>query len=331
MTTGPQEDSPYCPPEGEECPCSSNCDDYTKKPTNSINKALVIDYESRKIIACTNLFQGHCEKRHLEDISEMDEHIFKSIVPNDEISPAVVFIGPGPSDTSQGPFMDTGQKPQPQVLYVAATRSTKGLNLYRDLVPHLSSRSLSTFDIASSDFSSATKIELESQRRDSFRVLFVDGFGSGGFSYFLANQPAVLDAQNSKYVSKIMRICQNDRNYYSFVEVSLECTHNNHRYNLIQAIDVAHPGSHLARNLGLSHLPPLTDMEDVLFAVFAKSERDSSQPINDSAICVYPLQKIRRKFTENTQDCFQGVGNTGPAHISSPDACIKTVSQLNVC
>ena len=323
ITTGPKDDSPNCPPEGKECVCSTpNCDDFIRKPTNSISKALVIDYRGGKLIACTNLFQGHCEKRHLQDISQMDDHVFKSIVPNDEISPAVVFIGPGPSKE----VLDTGQSQGRLVLYVGATRSTQGLDLYKDLVPNLSSRDLDTFDLSAQDISRSTKIDLEYRQRSTFRVNYIDGFISGGFSYVVAIQPQMLDVQNSDYVSKIIRVCQKDRKFYSFAEVDLQCHHNGQLYNILRAIDVAHPGAHLARSLGLSHLPPLTDTEDVLFALFARSESKSMDPLDDSVMCVFPLKEIRRTFTENIQDCFRGVGNTGPAHISDPDLCINTVS-----
>ncbi len=49
------------------------------------------------------------------------------------------------------------------------------------------------------------------------------------------------------------------------------------------------------------------------------------EPLADSVMCVFPLKEIRRTFTENIQDCFRGVGNTGPAHISVPYGCINTV------
>lgn len=258
ITTGPKEDSPNCPPEGSECMCATNnCEDFIRKPTNSINKALVIDERGGKLITCTNLFQGHCEKRHLQDISQMDDHVFKSIVPNDEISPAVVFIGPGPSKAGSS----SSQSQDRLVLYVAATRSTQGLDLYKDLVPNLSSRDLQSFDLAAKDIARGTKIDLEYRQRLTFRVHYVDGFISGGFSYVVAIQPEKLDTQNSDYVSKIIRVCQNDRKFYSFTEVDLQCHHNGVQYNILRAIDVAHPGANLAVSLGLSHLPPPSDME----------------------------------------------------------------------
>ena len=323
ITTGPKDDSPYCPPEGQDCVCNTDkCDEYIRRPTNSINKALVIDYSAGKLIACTNLFQGHCEKRHLQDISQIDDHVFKSIVPNDETSPAVVFIGPGPSNE----VIDTGQSEDRLVLYVAATRSTQGLDLYKDLVPNLSSRDLSSFNLAAKDISRGTKIDLEYRQRLTFRVNYVDGFISGGFSYVVAIQPEKLDTQNSNYVSKIIRVCQKDRKFYSFAEVDLQCHNAGKTYNILRAINVAHPGAHLARSLGLSHLPPLSDTEDVLFALFARSQSQSMEPLEDSVMCVFPLKEVRRIFTENIQDCFRGIGNTGPAHISVPDVCIDTVS-----
>ncbi len=55
VSTGPKDDSPNCPADGEcVCDAATNCE---KTPTDSINKAMLIDYENDRIIACTNVFQ----------------------------------------------------------------------------------------------------------------------------------------------------------------------------------------------------------------------------------------------------------------------------------
>ena len=325
INTGPKDDSPYCPAEGQDCICNHEyCDDFIRRPTNSISKALVIDYSAGKLIACTNLFQGQCEKRSLQDISQIDDTVFKNIVPNDETSPAV-FIGPGPSNE----VIDTGQSKNRLVLYVVATRSTQGLDLYKDLVPNLSSRDLSSFNLAAKDISRSTKINLRYRHRFSFKVNYVDGFISGGFSYIVAIQPEKLDTQNSEYISKIIRVCQKDRKFYSFAEVDLQYHNAGKTYNILRAIDVAHPGAHLASSLGLSYLPPLSHTEDVLFALFSRSKSQSMEPLEDSVMCMFPCKEIRCIFTENIQDCFRGICNTGPAHITVPDICIETDFAIN--
>lgn len=315
VVTGPKDDNPNCPPTGE-CTCHLNCEDLVRRPIDSINKALVIDYQARRLISCSNLFQGHCERRNLQDISEADEPIFEPMVSNDLTSRVVMFIAPGPH-----------KPPRTNVLYVGVTRSSEGLSVYKDLVPSLSSRNLDTFELAHNGVGVASKKELEQQQRDVFKVDYVYGFSSGGFSYFLAVQRQSVEVgPQTQYVTRLLRVCQHDANYYSYTEVPLECSHTGATYNIVRAAFVTRAGGDLARSLGLSHLPPLTDNEDVLFALFSKSQPQQADPIADSVLCVYPLKQIRRIFTETIQECFKGIGNTGPAHFLTPYPCIHTVS-----
>jgi len=51
VETGPRDDSP-------ECPVVDCLQTVVKKPTDNINKALVIDYTDTRLIACGTLFQG---------------------------------------------------------------------------------------------------------------------------------------------------------------------------------------------------------------------------------------------------------------------------------
>ena len=313
ITTGPQYDNPKCPPKGD-CVCSSDCENYERSYLDSINKALTIDYGAWRLIYCTNLFQGHCVKHDLEDISVKDDPTFTAIVSNDEVSSVVMFVAPGPPN-------DTN------VLYLGVTRSTGGLGAYRDLIPAIASRNLATFRLVSSGFT-ATKKEFETQQRDVFRVDYIYGFSSGGFSYFLSVQKQSVDVAVHNYVTRIIRVCQKDLYYYSYTEVPLECNHDGDNYNILRAAYKAHPGGDLARDLGLAHIPPLSDMDDVLFGLFSKSQPQSMEPMGDSVLCVFTLQAIRRIFTESIQNCFNGIGNTGPMHIVSPQPCIPTVSMI---
>ena len=72
----------------------------------------------------------------------------------------------------------------------------------------------------------------------------------------------------------------------------------------VQAAYVGKPGSDLAAELGV------TAQDDVLYAVFSRpdsSEGDiTSKPNKQSALCVYSLKSIRRKFMSNIQRCFTG-------------------------
>ena len=111
-------------------------------------------------------------------------------------------------------------------------------------------------------------------------------------------------------------------------QVPIECnSENGTKYNLIQAAYVDKPGSDLAAELGI--LP----QDDVLFAVFAQNDATgndvSSKPRASSALCVYSLKSIRRKFMSNIQRCFRGEGMRGLGFISPLSKCVHTVSQIS--
>ena len=112
----------------------------------------------------------------------------------------------------------------------------------------------------------------------------------------------------SPFHSKLVRVCHDDRDYYSYTEIPIECISgdkNGRDYNLVQAAFVGKPGSDLASNLGI------TPQDDVLYAVFSESDSSEGEitfkPNKNSALCVYSLKKIRRKFMQNIQRCFTGM------------------------
>jgi len=236
------------------------------------------------------------------------------LVPNDESSSVVLFIAPGPPNPAST-----------DVLYVASSRSTKGLPAYKDIVPAVCMRNLQDLNFVSDDILTPSRIDIEVQQRDLFRVNYVYGFGSLGFSYFLTVQKISAITDSEKYITQISRICQNDKSLYSYTEVPLECHHRGTHYNILRAAYLGHPGTDLAKSLGLPHIAPLTDMEHILVAVFS-NQSQTKAPSAATAVCIYPLRDIRRKFTETIQRCFHGLGNTGPDHFVQPKACFKTVS-----
>lgn len=240
------------------------------------------------------------------------------LVPNDEESPAVMFIAPGPPNPAST-----------EVLYVAATRSTKGLPAYKDIVPAICMRSLQDLNFVSDDILTPSRIEIEVQQRDQFRVLYVYGFASLEFSYFLMVQKSSALSESDQLVTQMSRICQNDKSLYSYTEVPLECRHRGVAYSVLRAAFLGYPGTDLAKSLGLAHIGPLTDMEHVLVAVFTNHSATLRESLTSSSVmCVYSMREIRRTFTETIQKCFRGTGNTGPDHFVQPKICQNTVSKL---
>lgn len=226
----------------------------------------------------------------------------------------VAFIAPGPPSPPVTNVMYVG------VTYVGVTYA--GNSQYQSETPAVASRSLEgdrMFQIASMGVTTGTRISINTNSRESYLVNYVYGFSSERFSYFLTTQQKSNDAATPKeYISKLVRVCQEDSHYYSYTEIPIDCIGET-KYNLVSAAYLGKPGTDLAENLGI------TAQDDVLYAVF--SEGKDSQPSNRSALCVYSLKSIRRKFMQNIKSCFNGHGLRGLDFISPNMKCTMTKLQ----
>lgn len=312
VVTGPVNDSVEC--------SASDCKGETiqnMKATNNVNKVLVIDYTRSRLIVCGTVRQGSCQVRDLRDITQLTRNVSEAIVANNATASTVAFIAPGPPNP-----------PVTHVLYIGVTYT--GKSVYRDEVPAVASRSLEDnrfFDIAVTDVTTSTRMLVNSLARERYPITYVYGFGSEKFSYFLTRQMEDTDA-GSPYISKLVRVCQNDSAYYSYTEIPIECKDSlGKRYNLAQAAYVGKPGTDLATQLGIQ------TNDDVLFAVFSPSDPNegegSPRPADSSALCVYSMKSVRRMFINNIQECFRGKGDRGLNFISPSHHCIETVSSTS--
>ncbi|KAG9510737.1 Plexin-A1, partial [Fragariocoptes setiger] len=300
---------------------SRSCNDSdNKKLQDYYNKALVIYHTqpTPQLISCGTSYQGACALHNLSNISNYELPANESVVANSAKASTVVFIAPGPAKQSLSRL-------QP-VLYVGASYASNGP--YSNEVPAVSSRSLnpeSMFSFASLNVASGTRLTINSLARDRFPITYIHGFSSRGFSYFVTVQRRSVN-QPKPFISKLIRVCQKDINYHSYVEVPLVCrTDSGVDYNLAQAAYVGTPGAQLALSLGI------TQIDEVLFVVFAKSkdERDIyNEPSRNSALCIYALPNVHRIFTQNIQHCFNGYGQQGLDFISRTEPCIPTQVQI---
>ena len=160
-----------------------------------------------------------------------------------------------------------------QVMYVGVTFTTAGP--FRHDVPAVSSRSLDAnnlFQIVETAVTTGTRMLVNALNRESYPINYVYGFSSEGFSYFLTTQKRTT-SQGSPYISKLVRLCHADRDYYSYTEIPIDCISGDgsRSYNLVQAAHVGKAGSGLATDLGI------TPQDDVLFAVFSESDPNEGE------------------------------------------------------
>lgn len=301
VITGPEKDNINCPI------LEYACENIVKVPTPSFSKAILIDYENNVLIHCISLYQGVCRKHDISNIERVDDPIHASIVANNDSATTFAFIAPGPKKDENGHFTS--------VLNIGVQYTDKGWK--RDRVPCFSSRDLDDFEVVYKGISIfKTETMLDSNSRLTFPILYVYGFGSEGFSYMITVQKVSTSSEN--FISKIFRVCQKDKYFYSYAEVQLQCWHNGAHYNLAQAAYLGKAGTQLAKTLNIPSI------EEVLFVTFSMGTPRSYKPSQDSALCIYPMRDIRREFTSNIQNCFSGNGNTGPAHFFTPIPCRPT-------
>lgn len=306
VKTGPKNDSVEC--SILDCPLHAQ-----RKPTDNYNKVLLIDRSTSRLIVCGSLFQGNCTVHNLQNVSIIEQEVPDAVVANDANSSTVAFIAPGPP-----------QHPLTNVMYVGVTYTNN--SPYRSEIPAVASRSLEKtkmFQIASSAVTTGTRTFINSYAREGYLVTYVYGFSSERFSYFLTTQLKGNHHSNPKeYITKLVRICQEDSNYYSYTEIPVHCIRKEHggtKYNLVQAAYLDKPSADLAETL------LVTPQDDVLFAVF--SEGRGNQSTDNSALCIYSLKAIRQKFMQNIKSCFNGVGSRGLDFISPNMPCVPTKLQ----
>lgn len=309
--TGPQNDSLQC--SKRECTSGK----LTKQLTDNVNKVLLIDYTSSGLLECGTVFQGACNIRNLQNISLIEIESQDAIVANSENGSTVAFIAAGPSDTAR----------MPNVLYIGVTYTNN--SLYRGEIPAVASRSLNRnnlFHFASTAVTTGTRAFINVGLRETYLINYVYGFSSEKFSYFLTTQLKSTSLNAPKeYITKLVRICQDDSHYYSYMEIPVDCIATSSenqmatKYNLVQAAYLGKPGAGLAANMDI------TPQSDVLYAVF--SEGDDNRPTNKSALCIYSMQAIRRKFMQNIKSCYQGIGMRGVDYISPNMPCLSTKLQ----
>ncbi|XP_046682902.1 plexin-B isoform X1 [Homalodisca vitripennis] len=288
VVTGPKEDSALCHARG----CSS--DDMERSLTNNVNKLLVIDPDSRTLVACGSVSQGACEKFKLSNISLQSQFIPMGIAANDETASTYAFIGPE----------NYNQWGRSNVLYVGTTFTNNGD--FRHDVPAIASRSLYSLDIAEYSFSKQSLLWIDVKYRDHFLVKYIYGFNSSEFAYFVIvqKQSHLPGQEEMGYVTRLARVCINDANYDSYTEVTLQCVVKEENtvtnFNLIQDAKVSVSSDDIALSLGID------PGDHILVGTFSPSRTITSDPLPKSAVCIYSLQEIEAKFNENIHMCFNG-------------------------
>ncbi|XP_069832862.1 plexin-B2 [Dendropsophus ebraccatus] len=291
VTTGPEPDHKKCTPpiDLNQCPNAA--------PTDNYNKLLLLDVPKERIVVCGSIYKGICSLRKLGDISS--EHLFyddsrgeKSfVVSNDE---KVETVGLVTDMTKDGPrvlFVGKGTSQHDNGIII----STRILDEADDKGPFETYVDSATFKHGWSSVSTQQ---------------FVTVFDDPQRVYFISS---LLDKNNGKNRTFITRLCKSDYNYFSYVEMDLVCTDGNIPYNICTSAYLTSPGQKLANAMGITK----TD-DKVLFGVFSTFDNNQEK----SALCMFSLDSINKKFEENRELCYtsttEPVSDDGESIFSKP-------------
>ena len=313
ITTGPVPDDPTCYTSFGQDPCYDLYgNQMSLKPTDNHNKVLLVDSKHQQLVVCGSVYQGSCETRDLQNLTAVSRYVGTLVASNSPSYSTVAFTGPGPDGDD--------------VLYVGnfiSWISVTGTLWHPYNVDGVSSRNLfgSTFQLSykyTGTYTYGTFAFLTPSAAAIYNINYIAGFSIQGFSYFLTQQPASYTvgpppSVSPQIISKIVQVCQNDKNYNSYVEMPIHCKSNGVDYNLVQAATFVNPGSNLASALNIS-----TD-DYVLIAVFATTS--SSQA--SSGLCMFKLGDIRDKFTQNINACNRNTSlQVGSQFYDSSRSCL---------
>uniref|UniRef100_A0A4W5MVT8 Plexin D1 n=1 Tax=Hucho hucho TaxID=62062 RepID=A0A4W5MVT8_9TELE len=302
--TGPVEDNLLChAPQLPQAPC-----EHPKSLTDNFNKLLELDREQGVLVVCGSVYQGFCELRKMENISQ----IAVEFPPQGEktVFPSMLNIAANHPNASTVGLIFRSHGGNTRLL-VGATYTGIGTPFFpknhskEDLrfenTPEIAIRSLNindlsrlfTYDINPSE-DNVFKIKQEVKQKN--KLNFVHAFIQKTYSYIAINNDANMGHKESQPNSILARICLDTENprkstsesrklTESFIQMPLQCGYNGNIYNRLVSV---HPAEiHSGTGEGL---------ESYLFGVFTKSDRKS-------ALCAFRFSDIEEEIRQGRRNC----------------------------
>ncbi|OCT89064.1 plexin-B2 [Xenopus laevis] len=271
FTTGPKLDKKSCTPpiDSQQCPSAEKTDNY--------NKLLLLDKPFKRIIVCGSIFKGICSLRGMADISTElwyeDNRGEKSFVAsNDEMISTVGLVTYNRKENRSLLFVGKGN-----------VQNDNGIIISTRILEKKDDRDVFEAYQDSATFKSVDHVKHFQQ--------FVTAFEDDTYVYFVSTRTVRISNVNRTFIS---RLCKEDFNYYSYIEMPLECKNqkNGESYHFSHSVFVTTPGSNLTDSMKVSTTA-------VLFGVFSKK-----QVSDQTALCIFSLSEINEIFEENRKKCY---------------------------
>uniref|UniRef100_A0A3P9JHF6 Plexin D1 n=1 Tax=Oryzias latipes TaxID=8090 RepID=A0A3P9JHF6_ORYLA len=307
--TGPVEDNLLChAPQLPQAPC-----EHPKSLTDNYNKLLKLDREQGVVVVCGSVYQGFCELRKMENISE----IAVEFPPHGEktVFPSMLNIAANHPNASTVGLIFRSHGGNSRLL-VGATYTGAGTQFFpknhskEDLrfenTPEIAIRSLNikdlsrlfTYDISPSD-ENVFKIKQEVKTKN--KLNFVHAFIQKTYSYIAFNNDAKIGHKESQPNSVLARICLDTDNprqlaglesrklTESYIQMPLQCGSNRNIYNRLLSVGP----------------------QPYLFGVFSKADRKS-------ALCAFRFGDVEEEIRQSRMNCS-----------SSPSSDVHVLDSVN--
>ncbi|XP_034733685.1 plexin-D1 isoform X1 [Etheostoma cragini] len=303
--TGPVEDNLLChAPQLPQAPC-----EHPKSLTNNHNKLLKLDREQGVVVVCGSVYQGFCELRKMENISEIAvEFPHKG---EKTVFPSMLNIAANHPNASTVGLIFKSHGGNTRLL-VGATYTGAGTQFFpknhskEDLrfenTPEIAIRSLNikdlsrlfTYDINPSE-DNVFKIKQDVKTKN--KLDFVHAFMQKTYSYIAFNNDAKMGLKESQPNSILARICLDTENprkpsgpesrklTESYIQMPLQCGFNGNIYNRLLSVYPAE-----------IHTDEGKSTEPYLFGVFSKGDRKS-------ALCAFKFGDIEEEIRQGRRNC----------------------------
>lgn len=282
VSMGPYSDSPQCSPDPTTI-CKEG-----RVPTDNQVCILEYDRKSGSMLVCGSVHQGKCEFRSTTDISHIIELKNDKINFVGSINKRHVFAFFGGRAVSEGfnlLYVAMGDDGRPSTFRPAAISTRKF---------HIKDKS---FQYLTNNIMYKTYVDVHPGLIGSFKAYYIHGFEYENHTYFISVQMDDALATAPKFLTKIVRICQDDQTYASYTELPIQCMSNSVVYNI--AIGAYY------------HSVPARDTSTGLAVTFGRTEQGSeADPSLGSVLCFYDVIDIVKKFEDVQDKCFlEGIGS----------------------
>ncbi|XP_058844836.1 plexin-D1-like isoform X2 [Acipenser ruthenus] len=318
--TGPVLDNMLC--HAPQLPHAS-CE-HPKVLTDNYNKLLQLDRDQHVVVVCGSVYQGFCELRKLENVSEIAVEFPPQGDHKVTVFPSMLNIAANhPNASTVGLILrSSGGNTR---LLVGATYTGVGTAFFpknhskEDLrfenTPEIAIRSLNvnelsrlfTYDINPSE-DNVFKIKQEVKPKN--KLSFVQAFIQKTYSYIAMNNDANLGEKESQPNSILARICLDNKTKRkeckklteSYIQMGLQCGSDGSVFNRLLSVFSARV-----------YLSSYLEERDLLFGVFEKSNKKS-------ALCVFQFSDIESSIRNARKTCLN---ETNSGDVSVLDSVIQ--------